>query len=88
MKQLVPPGDSVPAKKSSDAGVPSGAGASQVSGSISMINPSSHAVIASEATMSTMSQVTLPDSTCALTFASPSEALSSLMMVTSGFAAT
>ena len=87
MKQLVPPGESVPAKKSSDAGVPSGAGASQVSGSISMINPSSHAVIASAATMSTISQVTLFDSTCALTLASPSAALSSLMMLISGLAA-
>ena len=87
MKQLVPPGDRVPAKKSSDAGVPSGAGASHVSGSISMISPSSHAVIASAATMSTISQVTLFDSTWARTLARPSAALSSLTMVTSGLAA-
>ena len=53
-----------------------------------MIRPSSQAVIASEATMSTIFQVTLSDSTWALSLASPSAALSSLTMFTSGFSAT
>ena len=73
--------------KSSVAGVPSGAGASSSSCSISWMRPSSQAVIASAATMSTRSQDQLSASDIARSFETPSEAESSLRILMSGFMA-
>ena len=58
-------------KKSSLAGVPSGAGGKSLSKSNSTSRPSSQPVIASLAKRSIIFHVTFPDSTCVLTSLSP-----------------
>ena len=80
-------GETISSPKSSDAGVPSGAGASRVSWSTSTASPSSHSRIASAATTSTRSQVMLPASLMARSLDTPSLAESSLMILMSGFSA-
>ena len=52
--------ETIKSPKSSEAGVPSGAGANALSWSMTSTSPSSQARMASAATMSTRSQVTLP----------------------------
>ena len=76
--------DTMRLPKSFDAGVPSGAGASSSSCFTGKMMPSSHAVIASEATISTRSHDQLLASAIARSFATASEAESSFRILTPG----